>query len=90
MEVDELAKRVELLEGKATLKSRVERLENKAGRRCHVVMTYEGETNDEALARAGVKADANDSVVWIQHFCTRPEEVSGAGEQNQARRKLVE
>jgi len=88
MEVDELAKRVELLEGKATLKSRVERLENKAGRRCHVVMTYEGETRDEALARTGVKPDANDSVVWIQHFC--PEEVAGAGEQNQARRKLVE
>ena len=30
-------------------------------------------------ARAGVKPDANDLVVWIQHFCTRPEEVAGAG-----------
>ena len=62
-----------------TIKSRVERLEKKTGRRCYMVMAYEGETDDEALARAGVKPDANDSVFWIQHFCTRPEEVAGTG-----------
>ncbi|CAN5679893.1 hypothetical protein BH18PSE1_BH18PSE1_08070 [soil metagenome] len=63
----------------ATLKSRVERLENKAGRRRHVVKRYEGETNDEALAHAGVVPDAEDLVIFLRRFYKRPEEVAGAG-----------